>query len=97
MGWALAVSFIIGAVCGLRMPVLIFTLVVLGVMIVYASISYSAGVPLARAIAWGFVFAAVLEAGNIFTHLLLYVFYTRRADGARKRTPQEMQSKYPAD
>ncbi|ANL31784.1 hypothetical protein AMC90_PD00759 (plasmid) [Rhizobium phaseoli] len=79
------------------MPVLIFTMVVLVVMIVYASISYSTGVPLANAIAWGFVFAAVLEAGNIFTHILLYAFYTRRANEAHKRTPREMQSKFPAD
>ncbi|MBD9449520.1 MULTISPECIES: hypothetical protein [unclassified Rhizobium] len=97
MGWALLVSFLIGAICALRVPVLIFALIVLVVMIAYAGVSYTNGSPLMHAIAWGFVFAVVLEAGYVFAHLLLHSFYTRRASDTEKRTPQQAQSKYHAD
>jgi len=97
MGWALVVSFLIGAICALRVPVLIFTLIVLVVMIAYAGVSYSTGSPFTHAIAWGFVFAVVLEAGYVFTHVFLHAFYTRLASDAEKRAPQEAHPKYPAD
>ena len=97
MGWALIISFLIGAVCALRVPVLIFALIVLVVMVAYAGVSYSTGSSLMQAIAWGFVFSVVLEAGYVFTHVLLHSFYTRRASDAEKRSPQQAQSKYHAD
>ncbi|MBW9118009.1 hypothetical protein JNB88_30805 [Rhizobium cauense] len=97
MGWALVISFLIGAICGLRVPVLIFTLIVLVVMVAYAVVSYSTGSTVVQAIAWGFVLAAVLEAGYVFTHVLLHAFYTRRASDTEKPAARQSQSKYPAD
>ncbi|MBB3399616.1 MULTISPECIES: hypothetical protein [unclassified Rhizobium] len=97
MGWALVISFLIGAVCALRVPVLIFTLIVLVVMIAYAGASYFAGSPVLNAFAWGFVFAVVLEAGYVFAHVVLHAFYARRASDTEKRAPQQAQPKYPAD
>ncbi|MDI7862986.1 hypothetical protein MRS76_13565 [Rhizobiaceae bacterium n13] len=97
MDWALAVSFVIGAICAVRMPVLIFTLIVVAVMFVYAGASYSSGTSVVHAIAWGVALAAVLQAGYVFTHVLLYFFYTRRSADAHKRAPQDIRSKYSAD
>ncbi|MDM9625165.1 hypothetical protein QTL95_04595 [Rhizobium sp. S152] len=97
MGWALVISFLIGAVSALRVPVLIFTLIVLVVLIVYTGIGYTTGSPILNAIAWGFVFAFVLEAGYVFTHVLLHSLYTRRASDNENRAPQQAQSKYPVD
>ncbi|MDQ0562026.1 putative membrane protein [Rhizobium mesoamericanum] len=70
MGWALVVSFLIGAICALRMHVLIFTLIVVAVLIAYTGVSLSTGSSFTHAIAWGFVFASVLEAGYVVIHVV---------------------------
>ncbi|CCM78313.1 hypothetical protein [Rhizobium mesoamericanum] len=70
MGWALVVSFLIGAICALRMPVLIFTLIVVAVLIAYTGVSLSTGSPFTHAIGWGFIFVSVLEAGYVVIHVV---------------------------
>jgi uncharacterized membrane protein len=97
MGWALAISLLIGAVCALRVPVLIFALLVLAVLAIYAVVSYTTGNTLWYAIGWGIAFAVALEAGYVLTHVLLHAFYARRVDNAEKRAPQGTRSKFPAD
>jgi hypothetical protein len=97
MEWAAAISFLIGVVCALRMPVLVFTITVLIVMIVYAIASYSTGSTLVQSVAWGLAFAVVLEAGYLFGHAILYGLYSRRTADGRRRVWQKVQSKYSAD
>jgi hypothetical protein len=97
MEWAAAVSFLIGVVCALRMPVLVFTIAVLIVMIAYAIASYSIGSTLLQSVAWSVAFAVVLEAGYLFGHGILYCLYSRRTAGGRRRVWQKIQSKYSAD
>ncbi|SEI00597.1 hypothetical protein SAMN05216228_101560 [Rhizobium tibeticum] len=95
MAWALLVSFVIGAVCALRMPILVFTLVVIAVMIACGVASYATGSSFLHAIGWGLIFAAVLEAGYVFTHGVLFFLYARRANN--ERTSRKVHSKYSAD
>ncbi|MDP9811581.1 putative membrane protein [Rhizobium tibeticum] len=95
MAWALLVSFVIGAICALRMPILVFTLVVVAVILTCAIASYSTGSTFLHSIGWGLLFAAVLEAGYLFTHGVLYFLYARR--GHNGRTSRKVQSKYSAD
>lgn len=97
MEWAIAVSFLIGVICALRMPVLIFTLTVLIVMIAYAIASYSIGSSLLQSVAWSLAFAVVLEAGYLSGHGILYCLYSQRTEGGRRRLWQKVHSKYSAD
>ncbi|WP_112436873.1 hypothetical protein [Rhizobium sp. AN80A] len=97
MGWALVISLLIGAICALRVPVLVFALLVIAVLVIYAVVSYSSGSTLWHAVLWGGAFAVMLEAGYVLTHVLLHAFYTRRVDNDEKRTPQGANPKYPAD
>ncbi len=57
MAWALLVSFVIGAICALRMPILVFTLVVVTVILTCAIASYSTGSTFLHSIGWGLLFA----------------------------------------
>jgi uncharacterized protein (DUF2062 family) len=97
MGWAIAVSFAIGVICAMRMPVLIFTFVVLVVIIAYAIASCTIGSPFAQSLAWGLAFAAVLEAGYLSGHGILFSLYSRRTERGRRRLWQKLHSKYSAD
>jgi len=95
MGWAFAICFVIGAICALRLPILIFTLIVVFVMLGYAIVGVTTGSGILAAIAWAMALATLLEAGYLFTHAILYCVYTRRASGAR--SSRKIQSKYTAD
>jgi hypothetical protein len=86
-----------GVACALRMPVLIFTLIVLIVMIAYAIASYSIGSSLLQSVAWGLAFAVLLEAGYLSGHGILYCLYSRRTAGRRRRLWRKIHSRYPAD
>lgn len=98
MGWAIAVSFLTGVVCALRMPILIFTLIVLIVMIACAIASYSVGSSLLQSIAWALAFAGVLEAGYLSGHGILHCLYSRRRTAVgRRRLWRKIHSRYPAD
>ncbi|RDJ03288.1 hypothetical protein [Rhizobium grahamii] len=95
MGLTLAICFVLGAVSALRMPILVFTLVVMVVMAAYAIFSVVAGMSSIMAFGWSMALASMLEAGYIFTHTVLYLVYVRRAD--ETRAPRKIQSKYTAD
>ncbi|KGE01594.1 hypothetical protein [Rhizobium sp. YS-1r] len=97
MGWTFAVCVLIGAVCALRMPILVFAIVAFIVMAVYAAMSYAAGSTAWQAIGWGFLFAALLEAGYVVSYWLLYFFYSRRTAGKRETASRKVQSRYSAD
>lgn len=96
--WALIVSFVVGAVCAVRLPVLIFTLMVSLVAIVFAAISLHAGTSLASTAIWTLVYAAALEIGYVLAHGLLYFLYIKRSERAsRQQPPLDLPSKYSSD
>jgi len=93
--WALALSFLVGAVCAVRLPVLLFTVIVVIVVVAFASF-ISAGSTVERVV-WAFTHAGALEAGYLFVHCLFYLVYVRRAARVGKRPAAEMTSKYSPD
>lgn len=95
MGLTLAICFVLGAVSALRMPILVFTLVVMVVMAAYAIFSVVAGMPFLLALGLSMALASVLEAGYIFTHGVLYLLYVRRANEIRAH--RKIESKYTTD
>jgi hypothetical protein len=97
MPWAIAVSFVVGAVCAVRLPVLLFTIVVALVVVVFAVTSHSIGNSVGSSALWALAYAAALEAGYVFSHCLFYLAYVRRSSQASKADSSEMRSKYSAD
>ncbi len=95
MGWAIAVCFVIGAVCALRLPVLIFALIVAVVIAAYFFIGISAGWQVAHTLAWSAVIGVALEAGYLSTHGAFYILYVRSAK--RDRAHRQIQSKYKSE
>lgn len=77
MAWGLIISFAVGVLCALRVPILHFTIIVLIVMFGYAIASVGSGSSALGIIGWSFILAAALEAGYIFPHVLFYIVYVK--------------------
>lgn len=77
MAWGLIISFAVGVLCALRVPILHFTIIVLIVMVGYALANIGSGNSAINIIGWSFILAAVLEAGYIFPHVIFYVVYVK--------------------
>lgn len=97
MTWALVISFILGAVCALRLPILIFTLVTLVVIFLFAASAIGMGYTVATAAMWAILLTVAIEAGYVAMHGVFYLLYVRKREFDRKRTPLEVNSKYSAD
>jgi hypothetical protein len=97
MHLAIAVAFLIGAVCAVRLPVLIFTLIVALVMVVFGAISYSSGYSLGSAALFAVIYAAALEGGYVLAHFVFYLVYVRRASRGDKRRSGKVTSKYSSE
>ncbi len=96
--WALIVSFVVGAVCAVRLPILIFTLVVFLVATVFAAINIHAGISVASTAIWTIAYAASLEIGYVLAHALLYFLYIKRSERAsRQQSPLDLPSKYSSE
>lgn len=85
MPWALLISFVIGALCATRIPVLHFTILVSAVMIAYAMIGIASGSAVMDTILWCAAYAVLLEAGYMFSHLAYYMIVVK----VTKRDSQE--------
>jgi len=77
MAWGLIISFVVGVLCALRVPILHFTIIVVIVMVGYALANIGSGNSAIDIVAWSFILAAVLEAGYIFPHVVFYVVYVK--------------------
>lgn len=95
MAWTVAVSFAVGALCGLRVPVLIFALLVLLVMSVFVIASIGSGHPALTTAMWVFIYGAVLEAGYVLVHGLLYLFYVKGRAKNKEPSNLKIRSKFP--
>ncbi|HEY0122522.1 MAG TPA: hypothetical protein VGC14_12320 [Rhizobium sp.] len=88
MAWGLVLSFVVGALCALRVPILHFTIVVLAIMVGYAVMNIGTGSSVTEICAWSALLAVVLEAGYLFPHLLFYVVYVKLLGRDRRRSPE---------
>jgi hypothetical protein len=87
MAWGLVLSFVVGALCALRVPILHFTIVVLAIMVGYAAINIGTGSSVTQIFVWTALLAIVLEAGYVFPHLLFYVVYVKLLGRDIRRSP----------
>ncbi|MBP2561343.1 membrane protein implicated in regulation of membrane protease activity [Neorhizobium galegae] len=94
MTWDLVIAFIIGLLCAVRLPILIFTLVVLVVIVVLTVTAIVLGNSLFEALTWAFLVAAALEAGCVAMNGIFYLLYVRRHVNERKQSPLEVNSKF---
>ncbi|MGV1760061.1 hypothetical protein [Rhizobium sp. P44RR-XXIV] len=89
MAWGLIISFAVGVLCALRVPILHFTIIVLIVMVGYSLANIGSANSTLDNIGWSFVLAAVLEAGYIFPHVLLYLVYVKILGRDLNRSPKQ--------
>jgi hypothetical protein len=94
MTWDLVIAFIIGLLCAVRLPILIFTLVVLVIIIVLAATAIVLGNSVFEALIWAFLVAAALEAGCVAMNGIFYMLYVRKHVNERKHTQLGVDSKY---
>jgi hypothetical protein len=97
MVWALVISFIIGAFCAVRLSILIFTLIVLLVILLFAVSAIGIGYTTATTAIWAILLTAALEAGYVAMHGVFYLLYVRKREFEGKQPPLEVNSKYSAD
>ncbi|MBO9196849.1 hypothetical protein J5277_22315 [Rhizobium sp. 16-449-1b] len=97
MPLAIVIAFIVGAVCAVRLPVLIFTLIVALVVVVFAVTSHGLGDSIGSSVLWGLAYAAALEAGYVFAHCLFYMVYVRRSSREDKQPSAKITSRYPSE
>lgn len=93
--WGLLVSFLIGAVCAIRLPILHFTLIVIAGILVFAcSAAYesSAGIFL-----WCLAYAALMQIGYVFSNYIFHLIYARAHVRQRRNFSPVMRSKYSPD
>lgn len=94
MAWGLIISFAVGVLCALRVPILHFTIIVLIVMVGYALANIGSGSSALHILRWSFVLAVVLEAGYIFPHVLLYVVYVKLLGRDIRRSTSQTGSRF---
>ena len=92
MAWALVISFIIGALCAIRLPILIFTLIVALVVVVFSLTGAALGYSFSTIANWSVLLASALEAGCMATHAFFYVAFVRRKSVEKKRSSIKMAS-----
>jgi hypothetical protein len=97
MPWALLISFAIGALCAARIPVLHFTVLVAAVMGAYASIGIATASPALNTVLWAAIYAVMLEAGYMFSHLLYYLIVVKVIKRDAKKPSSELRSRTSPD
>ncbi|EJK86703.1 hypothetical protein MOV66_06210 [Agrobacterium sp. SHOUNA12C] len=86
MAWGLVLSFAVGALCALRVPILHFTILVLAIMVGYAVMNIGTASSAIEVFSWTALLAVILEAGYVFPHLLFYVVYVKLLGRDRRRS-----------
>ena len=85
--WILILSAAIGAVCGIWLHVVVFTVLSVFVAVVYLVTAIATGFSAVSALLWIMMLSAALCAGYIASHVMRYVIHTR-AQKARIRHSQ---------
>lgn len=97
MIWALILSTAIGALCGIWLHVVVFTIIAVLVAVVFLTTAAMSGLPILTAISWSLMFSATLGFGYIASHLLRYVVSVRARAAKPVRTELETAPEYVRD
>lgn len=85
--WVLLLSAAIGAVCGIWLHVVVFTILSVLVAIAYLVTAMISGLSFGSTLLWIVMLSVALCAGYISAHLLRYALHIR-AQKAKERHPQ---------
>ncbi|POF31080.1 hypothetical protein CLV41_105260 [Roseibium marinum] len=80
--WIAIVAIALGAVSSLRIPALVFALIVFGALCVYIVTRLFLGDAVLQVIWWAIVYEFAFEGGYVAGHVLRYIFRS----GERKRS-----------
>lgn len=92
--WALLLSAAIGALCGIWLHVVVFTLLSVIVAFVFLLSAFMSGLSLSTILIWVLMLSTALSAGYIASHLLRYVLHSRGQLAKRRHPELNAGSKY---
>lgn len=95
--WVLILSAAIGAVCGIWLHVVVFTILSVIVAAVFLVSAMTSGLSLASTAIWIVVLSAALCAGYIASHVLRYVIHSRAQKAKRRLSELDAGTKYIRD
>jgi uncharacterized membrane protein len=97
MVWAVILSLIVGAVCAVWLPILIYTIAAAVLVIGCTVAGFIAGLGAMEIAGRAFFLTLALASGCIAAHVGLYLVYVRRKATSEKRNEVEIGSKYLSD
>lgn len=92
--WILLLSAAIGAVCGIWLHVVVFTIVSVIVAAVYLFTAILSGLSFASTLGWIMMLSTALCAGYIASHVLRYVIHTRAHKAKHRHSELDAGTKY---
>jgi len=92
--WVLILSAAIGAVCGIWLHVVVFTILSVFVAIVYLLTAVLSGLSLASTFIWIMMLSTALGAGYIASHFVRYVTHSRAHKAKHRHSELESGTKY---
>lgn len=92
--WILILSAAIGAVCGIWLHVVVFTLISVIVAIVYLVTAIIAGFSVGSTVLWIMALSAALCAGYIASHVALYVIHVRAQKAKLRHSELDANAEY---
>jgi uncharacterized protein YqgC (DUF456 family) len=97
MHWGLLVSFLIGVICAIRLPILHFTLVVIIGVCIYGFAYHASYASNTQLLLWCIAYGGVLQLGYVFSNCIFYLVYVRTGARKRRNFTSAMRSKYSPD
>lgn len=92
--WILILSAAIGAVCGIWLHVVVFTVISIFVAVVYLISALIAGVSAGSAVLWIMMLSVALCAGYIASHVARYVIHSRARKAKLRHSELDAGTKY---
>ncbi len=92
--WVLVLSAALGAVCGIWLHVVVFTILSVLVAVAYLVTAFMSGLSIASTFLWIMMISAALCAGYIASHLLRYAIHSRALKTKRQHPELDASAKY---
>ncbi len=92
--WILILSAAIGAVCGIWLHVVVFTVLSVFVAVVYLITAIASGFSVGSTVLWIMMLSAALCAGYIASHVTRYVIHTRAQKARLRHSELDAGTKY---
>lgn len=92
--WVLILSAAIGAVCGIWLHVVVFTIISVFVAVVYLLTAVLSGLSLTSTFIWIVMLSTALCVGYIATHVARYVAHSRAHKAKHRHSELEAGTKY---